>query len=166
MVGSAVLPNGRFLQKLGAECPGFCCFCLHEADRVGEEDKKSLASVFPPPARLNPQFSQPKVRRNRSNRLSLYSDRYGTSSTEIMVLRGCRNFSTCNEVLRVSQVSACKFFVKADQLIDFRLKDVILGRYKFTERNLQVFHRRLNSRRLASRMSAAADAIIPAVNPA
>ena len=32
-------------------------------------DKKSLAGVFPSPARLNPQFSQPKVRRNYSRNL-------------------------------------------------------------------------------------------------
>ena len=32
-------------------------------------DKKSLAGVFPLPARLNPQFSQPKVRRNYSRNL-------------------------------------------------------------------------------------------------
>ena len=32
-------------------------------------DKKSLAGVFPSPARLNPQFSQPKVRRNYSGNL-------------------------------------------------------------------------------------------------
>ncbi|WP_417205342.1 hypothetical protein, partial [Sutterella wadsworthensis] len=31
--------------------------------------KKSLAGVFPSPARLNPQFSQPKVRRNYSGNL-------------------------------------------------------------------------------------------------
>ena len=33
------------------------------------QTKKSLAGVFPSPARLNPQFSQPKVRRNYSGNL-------------------------------------------------------------------------------------------------
>ena len=50
--------------------------CLQEWLAISSEPvfthpqtKKSLAGVFPSPARLNPQFSQPKVRRNYSGNL-------------------------------------------------------------------------------------------------
>ncbi|WP_206340456.1 hypothetical protein, partial [Sutterella wadsworthensis] len=45
------------------------CMCPKNPYHFKSADKKSLAGVFPSPARLNPQFSQPKVRRNYSGNL-------------------------------------------------------------------------------------------------